>query len=319
MSKGGTTPLDPPAARTMSHGARVPNTQARSSYAEQMAEVALLTDSTSSLGPEEARRAGVTVVPLQVIIDGQSRAESEVPAPEVAAALRAGRMVTTSRPSPESFAAAYADLADHGATAVVSVHLSAEISGTCAAAERAATDAAVPVTVVDTRTLAMAAGFAVLSAASAAGSGAGAAAVAELAQVRARASTTYFYVDTLEFLRRGGRIGPAAATFGSALSVKPLLTVTDGQIRLCERMRTESRALARLMELSLAALASAAGSSEHVDVAVHHLDNAEGAARLVDRLQSRLRGSAVAVREVSAVIGVHVGPGMLGVVVSPGV
>jgi fatty acid-binding protein DegV len=104
---------------------------------------------------------------------------------------------------------------------------------------------------------------------------------------------------------------------GSALSVKPLLTVTDGQIRPCERVRTESRALARLEELSLAALASAAGSSEHVDVAVHHLDNEEGAARLVDRLQSRVRGTAVVVREVSAVIGVHVGPGMLGVVVAP--
>ena len=282
-----------------------------------MAEVALVTDSTSSLGPEEARSAGIMIIPLQVVIDGESRAESDVPAFEVAAALRAGRTVTTSRPSPESFAAAYADLADQGATAVVSVHLSAEISGTCAAAERAAATAAVPVTVVDSRALAMAAGFAVLSAADAASSGASAVTVAHRAADRARASTTYFYVDTLEFLRRGGRIGPAAAALGSALSVKPLLTVTDGQIRPCERVRTESRALARLEELSLAALASAAGRREHVDVAVHHLDNEEGAARLADRLQRRVRGSAVAVREVSAVIGVHVGPGMLGVVVAP--
>jgi DegV family protein with EDD domain len=282
-----------------------------------MAEVALVTDSTSSLGPEEAVSAGVTVVPLQVVIDGESRAESEVPAAEVAAALRAGRTVSTSRPTVESFAATYADLAGRGATAVVSVHLSAQISGTCEAAERAAADAAVPVTVVDSRTLAMAEGFAVLSAAAAAGGGATATAAAEAAAERARRSTTYFYVDTLEFLRRGGRIGPAAAVLGSALSVKPLLTVTDGQIRPCERVRTESRALARLEELSLAALAAAAGGSPRVDVAVHHLDNAEGAARLVDRLRGRVPGSAVVVREVSAVIGVHVGPGMLGVVVAP--
>ena len=282
-----------------------------------MAEVALVTDSTSSLTPEEARSAGVTVVPLQVIIDGESRPESAVPAAEVAAALRAGRTVTTSRPSPESFAAAYAELAASGATAVVSVHLSAEISSTCGAAERAAADAAVPVTVVDCRTLAMAAGFAVLSGAAAARSGAGAAETAAVTTQRAQASTTYFYVDTLEFLRRGGRIGPAAAMLGSALSVKPLLTVVDGQIRPCERVRTQSRALARLEELSLAALASAGGGSEEVDVAVHHLDNQDGAARLVDRLQSRVRGSTVVVREVSAVIGVHVGPGMLGVVVAP--
>ena len=103
-----------------------------------------------------------------------------------------------------------------------------------------------PVTVVDCRTLAMAAGFAVLSAAAAARSGSAAEAVVRIAQDRAAASTTYFYVDTLEFLRRGGRIGPAAAVLGSALSVKPLLTVADGQIRPCERVRTESRALARL-------------------------------------------------------------------------
>jgi DegV family protein with EDD domain len=281
-----------------------------------VAEVALVTDSTSSLTPEEARSAGVTVVPLQVIIDGESRPENAVPAAEVAAALRAGRTVTTSRPSPESFAAAYAELAAQGATAAVSVHLSAEISSTCGAAERAAADAAVPVTVVDCRTLAMAAGFAVLSAAAAARSGAGAAEAAAVATERARASTTYFYVDTLEFLRRGGRIGPAAAMLGSALAVKPLLTVVDGQIRPCERVRTQSRAVARLEELSLAALASAAGGSD-VDVAVHHLDNPDGAARLVDRLQSRVGGSTVVVREVSAVIGVHVGPGMLGVVVAP--
>ena len=282
-----------------------------------MAEVALVTDSTSSLAPDEARSAGVTVVPLQVVIDGESRPESDVPAAEVAAALRAGQTVTTSRPSLESFAAAYADLADRGAAAVVSVHLSAEISGTCAAAERAAADAPVPVTVVDSRTLAMAAGFAVLAAAAAARSGAGPAEVAAVAGARARASTAYFYVDTLEFLRRGGRIGPAAAMLGSALSVKPLLTVVDGQIRPGERVRTRSRALARLEELSLAALASAAGGSEHVDVAVHHLDDPDGAAGLVDRLQSRVQGTSIAVREVSAVIGVHVGPGMLGVVVAP--
>src|ERR671912_624012 len=258
-----------------------------------MAEVALVTDSTSSLEAEEARSAGVTVVPLQVVIDGKSRPESDVPAAEVATALRAGRTVSTSRPSPETFAAAYADRAEQGATAVVSVHLSAEISGTCAAAERAA------------------------SAAAAASSGSEAGGVAQVAQDRAAASTTYFYVDTLEFLRRGGRIGPAAAMLGSALSVKPLLTVVDGQIRPCERVRTQSRAVARLEELSLAALAAAAGASEHVDLAVHHLDNPDGAARLVDRLQSRVRGSTVVVREVSAVIGVHVGPGMLGVVVAP--
>jgi DegV family protein with EDD domain len=283
-----------------------------------MAEVALVTDSTSSLRPDEARSAGVRVVPLQVVVDGESRPESDVPAAEVAAALRAGRAVTTSRPSPESFASIYADLAGRGASAVVSVHLSAAISGTCAAAERAANDAAVPVTVVDCRTLAMAAGFAVLSAAAAAGSGSTAEAVARVAQSRAAASTTYFYVDTLEFLRRGGRIGPAAAVFGSALSVKPLLTIADGEIRLYEKVRTASKAIARLEELGLAALAGAAGRSAGVDLAVHHLDNREAAGRLADHLTGHVgHPGEVVISELSAVVGGHVGPGTVGVVIAP--
>ena len=279
--------------------------------------MALVTDSTSSLGPTQAARAGVAVVPLQVVIDGRSRPETEVAAAEVAAALRAGRSVTTSRPTPEVFGSTYADLAGEGARSVVSVHLSAKISGTCAAAEQAAAAAPIPVTVLDCRTLGMAAGFAVLAAAAAARSGGPAAEVVRLARDRAVASTTYFYVDTLEFLRRGGRIRPAAALVGTALSVKPLLTVSDGEIRPIERVRTESRALARLEELGLAALARAGGRSVHIDVAVHHLDNPEGAARLVRRLQDQVACREITVTEVSAVIGVHVGPGMLGVVISP--
>lgn len=276
--------------------------------------MALVTDSTSSLALEQAELAGVTVVPLQVVIDGHSRPETEVPPAEVAAALRSGRSVTTSRPGPGSFSAAYAEAARRGATAVVSVHLSAEISGTCAAAERAAAEAPIPVTVLDSRTLAMAAGFAVLAAAAAARDGASAAEVAQVAARRAATSTTFFYVDTLEFLRRGGRIGPAAALLGSALAVKPLLTVADGLIRPHERVRTASRGVARLAELGRSALASARESGGAVAVAVHHLDDADGAARLVEELDAP---GEVRVAEVSAVIGVHVGPGMLGVVVSP--
>ena len=124
-------------------------------------------------------------------------------------------------------------------------------------------------------------------------------------------------MDNLEYLRSGGRIGTAADVLGSALSVKPLLTVADGVIQAYERVRTASKALARLEELGLAALARAAGQSARVEVAVHHLDNLDGAIRLVDRLSGRVIGSDIVVSEVSAVLGVHVGPGTLGIVVSP--
>jgi DegV family protein with EDD domain len=285
-----------------------------------MAGVAVVTDSTASLDAEHRQNARLTVIPLQVVIDEVSRPEDEsgVTPAVVARALRDGRSVTTSRPTPEAFSAAYGELAAAGYDSVVSVHMSRVMSGTFAAAAIAAETSPIPVTVVDSGTLAMAMGFAVLSGVLAASSGRAPAEVAEVAQRRAAAGTTYFSVHSLEYLRRGGRIGPAAALLGSALSIKPLLTVRGGEIRPYERVRTASKALARLEELGMAALAHAAGVSDHVDVAVHHLDNLAGAEALAERLRGRAQTSLdVTVAEVSAVLGAHVGPGTLGIVVSP--
>lgn len=287
------------------------------SYAEQMAGVAVVTDSTSSLDAADAARAAVSIIPLQVVIDDLSRPESDVRPREVACALRAGRQVSTSRPTPEVIGNTYAELAGAGYDAIVSVHLSSKISGTCGAAEVAAASADIPIVVVDTMTLAMAVGFAALTGADVARAGGAPAEVVSSVRRRAAASTTYFYVDSLEYLRRGGRIGTAAAMLGSALAVKPLLTVVDGEIRPYERVRTESKALTRLEELSLEALTRVAALNGAVDVAVHHLDNLDGARRLVDRLSAEVRAGEVLISEVSAVLGVHVGPGTVGIVVSP--
>jgi DegV family protein with EDD domain len=295
-----------------------------------MSGVAVVTDSTSSLDPVVADAAGVLVVPLQVIVDGMSQPESFRPGAGsmtpggVAAALREGRTVSTSRPSPEAFASAYQLAAGRGATAIVSVHLSAAISGTCDAAALAARSADVPVIVVDSGTVGSGGGYAALAAAAAAGTGASAEEVAEVARHRAAGSVTYFCVENLEFLRRGGRIGTAQALLGSALAVKPLLTVAAGRIAAAERVRTMSRALARLQELADAAVADAAGMDEvsegepAADIAVLHLDNRSAADRLTRSFATRWGNRvAVSVSEVSAVLGVHCGPGTVGVVVSP--
>jgi DegV family protein with EDD domain len=282
-----------------------------------MPGVAVVTDSTASLDPANAARADVSIIPLQVVIDDISRPESEVRPSEVARALRAGRQVSTSRPTPEVIGNTYAQLAAAGYDAIVSVHLSSKISGTCQAAQVAAAAANVPIIVVDSMALAMAVGFGVLTGAEVARSGAAPGEVASTVRQRTAASTTYFYVDSLEYLRRGGRIGVAAAMLGSALAVKPLLTVADGEIRPYERVRTESKALTRLEELSVAALERATAANYVVDVAVHHLDNLDGARRLVDRLSGRVQLGDIVISEVSAVLGVHVGPGTLGIVVSP--
>jgi len=283
-----------------------------------MPGVAVVTDSTSSLGAVTAERAGVRVIPLQVVVDGRSRPEGEVCPAEVARALRDGRRVSTSRPAPEAFAAVYAELAAAGHPSVVSAHVSGGISGTAAAAGLAAAGSPVPVLVVDTGVVGMATGFAVLAAAAAAAAGAGAEEVVADLRRRAGASTTYFYVDDLTHLHRGGRIGAATAAIGSVLAVKPLLTVTDGVIRAHERVRTASRALDRLRALSLAAVDRAAEEGRSVQVAVHHLDDPVAAERLVEALERPGSGvEAVQVVELSAVLGVHAGPGALGVVVAP--
>jgi DegV family protein with EDD domain len=296
-------------------------------YSGAVAGVAMVTDSTSSLRPTVAQRGDIVIVPLQVVIDGVSRTEAggtaagspaDVTPGDVAQALRDGRSVTTSRPGPEAFANAYRELAHAGFDSVVSAHLSHAVSGTVDGAAVAAPDAPIPVTVVDCGSVAMGTGFAVLAGAEAARRGAGADEVARVVERTAAQSTTYFCVADLEHLRRGGRIGAAAALVGSALAVKPLLTVENGTIRPYERVRTTARAHARLLELALAALARGAASHSAVDIAVHHFDNLPAAERLADQLRGQVSPPGdVVIAELSAVLGVHVGPGTLGVVIAP--
>jgi DegV family protein with EDD domain len=278
-----------------------------------VAGVAVVTDSTSSLAPELADRAGITVIALQVVIDGDSRPDNEVDPALVATALREGKQVTTSRPAPEAFGRAYELLAGSGYEAIVSVHLSALMSGTVQAAEIAAGSASVPVTVVDSQTLGMATGFAAISGADAARSGRSAAEVTALVRARASASATYFSVASLGYLHRGGRIVPGDGA-SAARAAKSLLTVAAGQIRPYERARTASAALARLEELGLAAIQ--AGGNALVDIAVHHFDAPKSAAELAERMSSWTRRQVV-LSQLSAVLGGHVGPGTIGVVISP--
>lgn len=284
-----------------------------------MPRITLVTDSTASLPPEVAAERGIVVVPLQVVIGAKSYDEGVEggATPEtVAEALREWQPVSTSRPTPAAMLEAYEKAAAGGATEIVSIHLARELSGTYESAQLAAKDASVPVTTVDTRQLGMATGFGVLSAAEVLADGGSAAEAAEVARARTSATTSLFYVDTLEYLRRGGRIGAAAALLGSALAVKPLLKLEDGHVGMLEKVRTAGRALSRLEELAV----EAAGDRQ-VDVAVAHLANPERADLLAENLHGRLGanldGRAVVVGEVGAVIGAHVGPGMVAVFVSP--
>jgi DegV family protein with EDD domain len=226
--------------------------------------------------------------------------------------MRQRKIVTTSRPTPGEFVKEFrAALAD-GADAVVSVHLSRELSGTWEAAVLAAQEVGPDrVRVVDSRTTAMGLGFAALHAAAVAAEGADPAVVEAAAVAAAARSETLFVVETLEYLRRGGRIGPAAALLGTALAVKPVLHMTDGRILPLEKVRTMNRAVARLVEL-----AARAAGGEAVELAVHHLASPERAVELANRLEEAVpRSAGCVVSELGAVVGAHTGPGVLGVVV----
>jgi DegV family protein with EDD domain len=231
----------------------------------------------------------------------------------VAEALQRHERVSTSQPGPRAFLDAYESAAASGASAIVSIHLSGQLSGTVDVARLAARDAPVPVEVIDSHSLGMGLGFAALAAADAADRGLPADEVAAEASRRTSASAAFFYVDTLEYLRRGGRIGAGQALLGTALAVKPLLYLQDGAIQLLEKVRTSSRAVARLEDLAVAR-----AGDDPVDVAVHHLANAARADELATRLTTRIPALAqLVVSEVGAVIGAHVGPGLLAVIVSP--
>lgn len=282
--------------------------------------VAVVTDSTACLDAEQAAALGIHVVPLHVVVGRRSYAEGvDISTAEVADLLRKGReRVSTSRPAPGELVERYREVrARTGCDAIVSLHLSGRISGTVEAAQLAAGAVRdeVRVEVVDTRVLGMALGYAACSAARAAASGAGPEEVVAVARERAAATSTLFYLDSLEHLRRGGRVGTAAALLGSALAIKPLLTLRDGQVEMLEKVRTRNRALARLEERCVE-LAREAGGRE-VDLAVHHLGWPDRAEALRDRLAQALSRADVELVELGAVVAVHTGPGTLAVVVAP--
>jgi len=305
-------------------------------------KVAVVTDSTASLPQSWAAAAGVDVLPLHVVLGRDSLAEGvEITGAQVAELLRAGKQsVTTSGPSPGEFVEFYRDVAQRrGVHHIVSVHLSGRISRTIESAHlaAAAVRADVEVTVIDSRTLGLAMGYAVCSGAALASGGASAEDVAGHIRAGVAECSAYFYVDTLEFLRRGGRIGAASALLGGALAIKPLLTVADGEVKPWERVRTRAKAMARLQAQTVADVEAHQRAGRAVKVGVHHCDAAERAQLFAAQISTATRAVAtsshlgatladapgsgahvhVDVVELGAVTAVHTGPGTLAVVVSP--
>jgi DegV family protein with EDD domain len=249
---------------------------------------------------------------MPVMIDGQIYTEGlDDVQQELALALAMGKTVQTSRPAPGVFARVYRELAEAGYQDVVSIHLSEKLSGTLDAARLAAQGAPIPVVVVDSATVGLAQGFAVMDAAEALSAGAPAQAAADLAR-RAGRNTLHFTVPSLEQLRKGGRIGAASGLIGTLLAVKPILAVDGGQVVVREKVRTLPRALVRLV--SHARETSAGGPGARI--AVHYFGNEDQARELVPELEGSAVGE-VLLQPLPAVLAAHSGAGVIGVVVAP--
>lgn len=300
--------------------------------------IAVVTDSAAALDPQLVQRLSArgnfVLVPMPVTIrtPGEpDRQLQDLTAAEVDEAIMLahvmGQTVSTSGPAPGVFADVYDELASRGFTHVVSVHLSGELSGTVEAARTGARLSRLGsegVSVVDSRTVAGAYGHAVVRAlevlnAASTGSSVESLTPAQLVdyiQSVCEQSTLYFYIPTLDALRRGGRVSPALAMVGQMFQIKPIGTITEGKLAYVERPRTAARALERLVEVTVqtcrehqhaAALTSASTGSTAADpansllaatprgevVAVHHVGNAAQAVQIYEQVQQMLGESSL--------------------------
>jgi DegV family protein with EDD domain len=277
-----------------------------------MSTVTVVTDSTHSMPAATLERAGVKQVSLYVNHGTRTEREADMDLDVFYDRLRSdSKLPTTSQPSIGDFLAVYEPLLDAGQD-IVSVHLSGGISGTVETARQAAEDALRSrpdrrVEIVDSRSVAGGLGLIVLAAAAGARLGEDAPTVAARTREAVRDTRIWFAVDTLEFLRKGGRIGTAQAWVGGALKIKPILTV-DGEVSPVERVRTSGRAFQRLVTAMHERVADGASSW-----AVQHIQAPDEAGRLVAEGREIFGCEPELVSEIGPVVGTYAGPGLLGV------
>jgi DegV family protein with EDD domain len=276
-----------------------------------MPPVAIVSDSCHYLPPEVAERIGLHEVSLYVHRGGSAERESAITdyAEYYSSLATAVDLPTTSQPSIGDFLAVYEPLLASGHE-IVSIHLSGGLSGTVHSAQQAREqlgEAAARVQVVDSQTACGAEGLMLMAAATAISNGGDAAAAVERAKQARDQLQFLFALDTLEYLRRGGRIGGAQAWLGTALKIKPILSL-DSEIGAVERVRTSRKAFERLVKL--VETMKADGVDGWV---VQHTQVPDQAAALVERGREIFGTDPVFVSEIGPVIGTHIGPGLLGV------
>jgi DegV family protein with EDD domain len=279
-----------------------------------MPQVAVVTDTTHYMPRRLVQELGIHEVSLYVTFEGTTEREADiVDLDDFYTRLKASsELPSTSQPSVGDFLTAYEPLLEGGAD-IVSIHLSAGISGTCAAAGQARDQlieggiAPERIVVLDSATACAGLGMMVIAANSAGRAGASVAEAAEAARALRRELKVWFAVDTLEFLRRGGRVGGAQAWLGSTLKIKPILSI-ESEILPVERVRTSGRAFERLVDYLQRRRDDGCDA-----FFIQHIDADPQAQRLVERGREIYGTDPEFVSEMGPVIGAHVGPGLLGV------
>lgn len=270
--------------------------------------VRIVTDSTCDLPAEIISRYGIYVVPLYINIGGQGFLDGiDMKRDEFYTRLPTfPTHPTTAVPSPQKFRAVYDTLVDEGATEILSIHISVSLSATVDVARTAGKEVtSIPVTVVDSQQLSLGTGFLVETAAKLAAAGSSAAEILAKLNDQIQRSHVFAALDTLEFLKRSGRMNKYLAGFASLLQIKPILTMYNGKPGT-ERVRTRERAMKRLVEML-----AAVGALERVAI-VHTHTLPERIAELRAHAADLLQHIEILTEDITPVIGAHIGPGALG-------
>lgn len=277
-----------------------------------MSRVAIVTDSTAYIPDEYREKFHITSVPL-LVIWGQETFEDGITIKSADFYQRLSTsktMPTTSQASIAGMQKAFDELVAQGYD-VLGMFLSAKLSGTFQSAVQAResmTQGKEKVHIFDTETTCMAMGYQVMTTARAAMEGVGLAECIKLAEQVRKSCGLFFMVDTLEFLHRGGRIGGAQRFFGTALNLKPILTVRNGKVEAVERIRTKGKAMERLLEL----VEENCRGKSPVRLSAIHANAENDAKMLLEQASGRIQASEAIVAGISPVVGTHTGPGTVG-------
>lgn len=277
-----------------------------------MSAVAVVTDSTADLGPL-AQEYGIEVVPLSIAFGGERfRDGVDLSMDEFYLRLASGQPApVTSQPAPAAFEAAYRRLLAGGASGILSLHLSSELSGTCNAAMVAARDVdASRIHVVDTRTVSLGVGMVAMAAAQEARRGARLDELAARATAEAAKVDLYATIPSLTYLARGGRIGPLRGLLGNVLKIVPIITLRDGRVAEYAKVRTFARAVDEIVTRAVEQMRGCA----HARCAVLHGAAAHLAEEMAQRIREAVQPSLLLVSGVGPTIGTHAGPGVVGVI-----